>query len=399
MRVTRRAVGLAVAFLTIAALGGFTFLRMRAADAADGGDADSTAVGRRVAAADSAGAGRASDVAIPVEGEEVVRDTLVVSVTATGQAAALRQVVLAAQVAGRVTQLPVRESDRVGSGGLVAALDADEYRIALEEAKASQRTSEATFREQTLFDDRITDAALRAERQRTARAKSGLERAELAVEKAELDLRRTRLAAPFAGQVADVKVVPGQFVRAGDELATIVDLDPIRVEVQVLESEVGFLGQGRRAQVTFAAFPGETFTGTIQTINPMVDQTTRTARVTVQVPNPARRILPGMYARVSLEARRFPDRVLVPRRAVLERDVDRRTLVFVYDGDSRGGTAKWRYVTTGLGNATHVEIVDDPDVQGVKPGEVVLTDGHETLTDGARVRVVANVKQDEGRRP
>ena len=398
MRVTRRAVGLAVAFLTIAALGGFTFLRMRAADAPDG-DADSTAVGRRVAAADSAGAGRASDVAIPVEGEEVVRDTLVVSVTATGQAAAQRQVVLAAQVAGRVTQLPVRESDRVGSGGLVAALDADEYRIALEEAKASQRTSEATFREQTLFDDRITDAALRAERQRTARAKSGLERAELAVEKAELDLRRTRLAAPFAGQVADVKVVPGQFVRAGDELATIVDLDPIRVEVQVLESEVGVLGQGRRAQVTFAAFPGETFTGTIQTINPMVDQTTRTARVTVQVPNPARRILPGMYARVSLEARRFPDRVLVPRRAVLERDVDRRTLVFVYDGDSRGGTAKWRYVTTGLGNATHVEIVDDPDVQGVKPGEVVLTDGHETLTDGARVRVVANVKQDEGRRP
>jgi membrane fusion protein (multidrug efflux system) len=398
MRVTRRAVGLAVAFLTIAALGGFTFLRMRAADAPDG-DADSTAVGRRVAAADSAGAGRASDVAIPVEGEEVVRDTLVVSVTATGQAAALRQVVLTAKVAGRVTQLPVRESDRVGSGGLVAALDADEYRIALEEAKASQRTSEASFREQTLFDDRITDAALRAERQRTARAKSGLERAELAVEKAELDLRRTRLAAPFAGQVADVKVVPGQFVRAGDELATIVDLDPIRVEVQVLESEVGFLGQGRRAQVTFAAFPGETFTGTIQTINPMVDQTTRTARVTVQVPNPARRILPGMYARVSLEARRFPDRVLVPRRAVLERDVDRRTLVFVYDGDSRGGTAKWRYVTTGLGNATHVEIVDDPDVQGVQPGEVVLTDGHETLTDGARVRVVANVKQDEGRRP
>jgi membrane fusion protein (multidrug efflux system) len=398
MRVTRRAVGLAVAFLTIAALGGFTFLRMRAADAPDG-DADSTAVGRRVAAADSAGAGRTSDVAIPVEGEEVVRDTLVVSVTATGQAAALRQVVLAAQVAGRVMQLPVRESDRVGSGGLVVALDADEYRIAVEEAKASQRTSEATFREQTLFDDRITDAALRAERQRTARAKSGLERAELAVERAELDLRRTRLAAPFAGQVADVKVVPGQFVRAGDELATIVDLDPIRVEVQVLESEVGFLGQGRKAQVTFAAFPGETVTGTIQTINPMVDQTTRTARVTVQVPNPARRILPGMYARVSLEARRFPDRVLVPRRAVLERDVDRRTLVFVYDGDSRGGTAKWRYVHTGLGNATHVEIVDDPDVQGVQPGEVVLTDGHETLTDGARVRVVANVKQDGERRP
>ena len=84
---------------------------------------------------------------------------------------------------------------------------------------------------------------------------------------------------------------------------------------------------------------------------------------------------------------------------VLERDVDRRTLVFVYEGDARGGTAKWRYVTTGLGNATHVEIVDDPEVQGVQPGEVVLTAGHQTLTDGARVRVVENVGTDEGRRP
>ena len=394
MRVTRRAVGLAVAFTAIAALGGFTFMQMRAADA-DAGDGDSTAVAGRLAAADTAGAGPRSDVAIPVEGTEVVRDTLIVSVTATGQAAALRQVVVAAQVGGRVAQLPLRESDRVAGGGLVVGLDGEEYRLALEEAKAAQRTSEATFREQTLFDDRITDEALRAERTRTARAKSGLERAELQVRKAEFDLARTRLAAPFAGQVANMKVVPGQYVRAGDEIATIVDLDPIKVEVQVLESEVGFLGQGRRAQVTFAAFPGETFTGTIQTINPVVDQTTRTARVTVTVPNAARRILPGMYARVALEARRFPDKVLVPRSAVLERDVDRRTLVFV----NENGVAKWRYVTTGLGNATHVEIVEDAEVQGVQPGEVVLTDGHETLTDGARVRIVENVKQDAARRP
>jgi hypothetical protein len=79
--------------------------------------------------------------------------------------------------------------------------------------------------------------------------------------------------------------------------------------------------------------------------------------------------------------------------------VDRRTLVFVYEGDRRGGAARWRYVTTGLGNATQVEIVDDPEVQGVSPGEVVLTDGHETLTDGARVRVVENVGVDAARRP
>lgn len=396
MRVSRRTLGLVTAFAAIAALGGFTFLQMRAADAAD--PADSTAVADRVATAGAESQGTA--IAIPVEGAEVVLDTLVVSVTATGEAAAMQQVVLSAQVAGRVAELAVRESDRVGAGALVVGIDAAQFRLALDGARAALRQRQAAYDEQTLFDDRIADAALRAERQRVARAKSGVESAELDVQKAELDLRQTRVAAPFAGQVADVKVVPGQWVTTGTELATLVDLDPIKVEVQVLESEVGMLARAGRAAVTFAAFPGETFTGRIETINPVVDQATRTARVTVLVPNPARRILPGMYARVALDARRFPDRVLVPRTAVLERDVDRRTLVFVYEPDgARGGTAKWRYVTTGLGNATHVEIMEDPDVQGVRPGETVLTAGHQTLTDGARVRVVENVAADAGRRP
>ena len=394
MRVNRRILGLVLAFVAIAALGGFTFLKMKAAKDADGAEdgADSAAVRQRLE--ETAGSSAAtSNVAIPVEGVEVVQDTLVVSVTATGQAAPQRQVVISAQVPGRVAELPIRESGRVGGSALLVGIDAAEYRIALEQAKARMRSAEATFREQTLFDDKIEDAALRAERQRTARAKSGLDAAELDVQKAELDLARTRLSAPFAGHVANVKVVPGQHVTTGAELATLVDLDPIKVEVQVLESEVGFLSPGRKADVNFAAYPGESFTGTIETINPLVDQTTRTARVTVVVPNPQQRVLPGMYARVSLEARRFPDRVIVPRAAVLERD--RRTMVFVHEG----GMAKWRYVTLGLGNGTQVEIVEDPETQGVKPGEVVLTDGHFTLTDGARVKLVESAETADGRRP
>lgn len=395
MRVSRRAVGLTVAFAAIAALGGFTFLQMRAADAASGDDGT---IGGDSGAATVGAPSTSAGVAIPVEAADVVQDTLVVSVTATGQAASMRQVVLAAQVAGRVGRLPHRESEAVGAGAVVVALDADDHRFALEDARARLARTDATYRETILFDDRITDAALRTERDRVARAKSGLDEAEIAVRKAEMELARTTVASPFAGRIANLKVVPGQYVTAGTELATIVDLDPIKVEVQVLESEVGFLSPGRRATVTFAAFAGEQFSGTVQSINPVVDQTTRTARVTVVVPNPGRRILPGMYARVSLEAQRFADRVMVPRAAVIERD--RTPVVFVYEGNDRAGEAKWRYVAVGLGNQTHVEVMEHPEKGGgVRPGERVLTDGHFTLTDGARVRVVESVQQDEGRRP
>jgi RND family efflux transporter MFP subunit len=176
---------------------------------------------------------------------------------------------------------------------------------------------------------------------------------------------------------------------------TVVSLDPIRVEVQVLESEIAHLTAGRTATVSFAAFPDERFTGRVQTINPIVESGTRTARVTVLVPNPGGRILPGMYARVSLEARRYADRVMVPRSAILERD--RRTMLFVYESSGSEGLAKWRYVTTGLQNDAFVEIVSNPDTDSVAPGETVLTEGHYTLIHDARVRLVDDAKAEGGR--
>jgi RND family efflux transporter MFP subunit len=177
-------------------------------------------------------------------------------------------------------------------------------------------------------------------------------------------------------------VVAGQQAGPGTELLTVVDLDPIKVEVQVLEAEIGYLSEGRRATVSFAAFPGENFSGRIATINPVVDPDTRTARVTVLLSNPRGRIKPGMYARVSLDANFFPDRILVPRTAILEKD--RRTMLFVFED----GRAKWRYVTTGLENDTQVEIVPNEETSMVEPGEIVLVDNHYYIIHDAPVTLV-----------
>jgi RND family efflux transporter MFP subunit len=360
----------------------------------DGSTTDSTSRRPDVSATETF----STDVAIPVEGAKVVRDTLVISVSAAAQAAAERDSRILAQVAGRVMDVTVRDNDRVAAGQLLVAIDTTEYALGLARAEANLARTQASFRELTLFDDQIADSAVRAERARVARAKSGLAEAEVSVREADLQLQRTRVTAPFAGRAASVKVMPGQTVRVGDELVTVVDLNPIRVVVQVLESEVGLLTPGRRAVVAFAAFPGEEFVGRIETINPVVEQDTRTANVTVTIPNPNNRILPGMYARVALEARKFPNRILVPRAAVLERD--RRTMLFVFQGDGAGATtglAKWRYVTTGLANDSLVEIVANPETEMVQPGEIVLTDGHYTLIHDARVRLVENVQAAGGR--
>lgn len=392
---TRRTLTTSAAAAVVAvATGVAVYGRIQSADAASGAEAGKGPAQPLVQT--SASGSFSTDVAIPVQGTAAVRGDLVMSVSAAGQAEAWQKTVLVAQVNGRIVSLPVREGDGVGSGQVVVGLDGAEYSLAVEEAQASLADAQNKLREATLFDDRITDASVRQERSAAARVRSGVEAAEVRLRRARLDLTRTRTPSPFAGRVASLKVVPGQWVDRGAELMTIVDLDPIRVEVQVLESEIAHLTPGRTANVSFAAFPGEAFTGRVQTINPIVESGTRTARVTVLVDNPGGRILPGMYARVSLQAQRYADRVLVPRSAILERD--RRSMLFVYEPGGGDGLAKWRYVTTGLQNETMVEILSEGvETDSVKAGEVVLTEGHYTLIHDARVRLVEDAKKEGGR--
>jgi HlyD family secretion protein len=397
MSIRKKLFGYLLLFAVISAAAAGIYVKIRGSDAEQTGNATTTEDGP--APAVSAGeAGFDASVPIAVEGVPVVKDTLILGVKADGEAAAFRQTIISAQVAGPVQELPVRENSSVASGTPVLVIDATEHNLDLKDAEARLAQANNTFRELTLWDDRIQDAAVRASRQEAARLKANLDGAQIAVQRAQMNLARTRVGAPFAGRIANLKVVPGQHVTPGTELMTLLDIDPIKVEVNVLEGDVAHLVTGRAAQVTFAAFPDQVFAGRIESINPVVDSKTRKARVTVLVPNPNGRILPGYYARVTLDARRMPDRVLVPREAILERDG--RTLVFLFEKQGEAGQAMWQYVATGLENDLYVEIIEDPEdssTRMLKPGEIVLIDGHRTLTHAAPIRLVADAIAEGGR--
>ena len=382
MKLSRKILGFLSLFIIVGALGAGIYFRLRP-DPEDG----EASAGSEAAAALPASASQqfATDVPQPVVGAEVVRDTLWITVTAAGQAEAINRALVLSRVDGIIQGIEVAENQTVGLGALLVQFDTTQYALAAARARADLVTAQARYQEMTFGNDEITDPAARAERDRLARARSGLAQAEVALREAEINLERTSVRAPFPGRVADLRVVEGQLSGPGTELLTVVDLDPIKVEVQVLEAEIGYLSEGRRATVTFAAFPGETFSGRISTINPVVDPETRTARVTVLLSNPRGRIKPGMYARVSLDANFFPDRILVPRSAILEKD--RRTMLFVFEE----GRAKWRYVTTGLENDTQVEIVPNEETSMVEPGEIVLVDNHYYIIHDAPVTLVEGV--------
>jgi RND family efflux transporter MFP subunit len=390
----RHLVTLIVVLVLGAALTGI-FLRIRAGDEegdlAATGDASADSVRAAVQSTASAQA-FATEVALPVEAANIQHGTFVIPVTAEGRAAPLRTAPLHAEVAGAIIEVPVGEGGFVQEGALLARIDPALYEIGVRRSQAAVDRASADFLDRTLFDDQIEDEALRRTREAQARIRAGLDEAEANLEEARYELAKTEIRAPFAGRVANLGVAVGSRATQGDSIATIVDLSQIEIDAEVLHSELPLVEVGREATASFPALPGESFTGRVVSINPLVDPETQMARVTVRLSNREARIVPGMPGNVRIAGRLLTGRKFVPKEAIVERN--RRQVIFVFEPMEPGsdtGNAQWKYVTTGLENDRFIEIVPaaegDEETYVPEGGEFVLIDGHATLTHDARVRI------------
>lgn len=388
---SRRGVLLAVLILLAAGLVGGALWRLQGTgEDGDGAPASAADSVREEVRSRAAATAFSTEMAVAVKGAKIHRDTFFLWVEAEGNAEALRRTVLRAQVEGDVETVPVREGQRVAPGRLVARLDSTPHALELRARRAERERTLAEFRSMLIGEEDLgLTEEEREERRRQARARSGLARAEVELEKARYELEATRIRAPFAGRVANLALGPGDRVSPGDSVAAILDLSRLEVEVRVLQEQVPHLAPGRRARVRFTALPGETFTGRVVSVNPVVDRASGRVRVTVRLDNPETRVLPGMHATVEIAGRRHPDRLFVPRDALVERD--RRQVVFLFEPEDSGaatGRAQWRYVSAGLESDRYVEILPEREGDEVPAaGQVVLVDGHTTLAHDARVRL------------
>lgn len=361
----------------------------------------------------------------PVEVTTAKRDRLIMRISSTGRIDAIRKAIITAEVDGKLEKLLVSENKKVAKGELLAKIDDRQLLLALEEAEDDLLDSQLEYalmksteswadtaakgsnrklnielnraeknweKAQKLFQlGQISEKQLETakteyevarilagqERDRMIANKSGLTKAQIEVKRAELNLKHAQITAPFSGRIANLKTVEGEWVNAGTELFTLVDISKVKVEVDVLESEIGLVKEGRKAAVRLSAYPDKVFEGEVTTISPIVDPEKKTCRVTIILDNPEEKLKPGMFAQVRIESQIFEDRLILPKDAVLIRD--QRKLVFVV----KDGLAKWSYVETGLSNENYVEIL-----KGVQEGDSVITSGHYTLTHDAPVRVV-----------
>lgn len=361
-----RTLGLLLLGLVVAACG----------DDAEAGTNDSTPN----AAAD---AGSSSTLTLPVVGEEVIRGDLVLSVSATGTIKSQARTMVKSEAEGTVAEVLVRPGDRVSQGQALARLDTKPLELNLARAQASLRNAQARYRNEIEPDSIVSGQSPSEARRQYARASSGLETAEVDLREAELNLERAVIKAPFTGVVEQVPIAVGMRISAGTDVAEVVDISNLRVEARVMEHDIPLLTAGGDAQVMVAAQPGRIINGRIAAVLPIVDSAGKAGTAIVRIQGDGK-LRPGMYADVRLEANRLPDRIIVPRRAVVEREG--RPLVFVV----KNGQADWVYVQTGRSNDRQTEVLPD-SVSGIiplNPGDVVLVSGHLTLTHQAKVRLV-----------
>ncbi len=311
-----------------------------------------------------------------------------------GTMIASQGVEVTSQVAGIVTEVRIESGTEVEQGAKLVQLDTSVEVADLASAVATQREAEVAHERQAdLMQKRVTSEA----NLDTARAKR--ETAQAAVKRIQAVIAQKGIVSPFAGRLGIRKVEKGQYVSAGMPLVSLQALNPIRVDFPMPEQQIGKLRVGQPIELTVDAFPNQVFGGEVQSLDARVAQDTRTLLVRGLLPNPERKLLPGMFANVTVLVGEPADVITVPRTAVTyslygdsvyvvkpapakEDKAEPAAASGQPPAPEPALVAERRYVRTGQVREDRVAITF-----GLAKGEEVVTTGQLKLNPGASIRI------------
>ena len=326
------------------------------------------------------GGGEGAGTAVPIEVVEILPGAISAFIETNGTLEAEREVDIVARIGGPLVALNTEEGIQVKAGELLAQLDEAESRaqveiaqVALQEAELVHNRARASL-ENAVVSQEVYDSAL-----------SALESARAQLAGNEIQLGYTRITAPFDGLIIQRAVKFGETVTVGQQLFRISDFDPLLCTIGVPERDLTRLSIGQPAILEVEAFPGESFQGRVLRISPVVDATTGTIRVTLEVDRQGR-LSPGMFAGVRLVTDVRENALIMPKRALsLESLADS---VFVVED----GVAYRRNVTLGYEEDDRVEVTD-----GLRANDRVIVVGQDGLTDATPVQILVGPGAEEPR--
>jgi len=297
-------------------------------------------------------------------------------VAAVGSLRAVHGVDVTTEVAGLVRRLKFQSGDEAKSGEVLVELNADSDVAQLRSLEAAADLSATAYaRDQVQYEAQaISKAQIDAD---AADLKS--RRAQVAAQ-AALVAKKT-LRAPFAGRLGITTVNPGQYLNPGDKVVTLQSIDPIYVDFRLPQQQLARVAVGQSVQVTTDTFPGVTFAGKLTAIDPRVDPATRNFQAEASVGNTERRLLPGMFARVSVIAGSVQRYLTLPQTSITYNPYGATVFIAQKTPGAAGLlVAQQTFVTVGPTRGDQVAVVS-----GIKQGDIVVTSGQLKLKNGTPI--------------
>ncbi|MCL9654963.1 efflux RND transporter periplasmic adaptor subunit [Pseudomonas protegens] len=313
-----------------------------------------------------------------------------------GSLKALQGVNLSLEVAGTVKDLQFESGQQVKAGQPLLTLDSAVESALLETAQADLGLAQLDFGRGSQLVG--SQAISKGEYDRLS---AQLQKNKATVNQLKAALAKKRILAPFAGTIGIRQVDIGDFLASGTVIATLQDLSSLYVDFYIPEQSVPKIRLGQTVELSVAAFPGESFPGSISAINPKVENSTRNVLVRATLANPGGRLLPGMFADLQVL---LPDpqlKVVVPESTLTYTLYGNSVYVVTQkkaaDGslekDPKGQpllVAERRFVDTGEHRGGLVMIN-----KGVKKGEQVVSAGQIKLDNGADISITPDKLQPE----
>ena len=321
----------------------------------------------------------------PVETVPARRQTLEEVIGGSGTVEQFNTVLLTTQLTARVLEVPVKIGDIVKKGDLLVRWDDRLIQATLEANRQYVETSKIKIKIQTRQVERYTALAnqnmgtpldLEKAQIALADAQEELAKATMGLREAEIALERVKMRAPIEGIVLERLVNPDETTHTDQTVIKLGAIDTVLMAAKITEEKVHSLQLGLPAEVTFPAFPAETFQGNVFKVDPNIDPVTRTFTAYVQITNRDYRLKPGLsgFTHIHRTAR---DVTAVPSVAIVNPSGDQAS-VFVVD---RSGHATPRKVNLGIVANGMTEVTS-----GLNEGEKVVTVGQLYLKENDKVQ-------------
>jgi membrane fusion protein (multidrug efflux system) len=323
------------------------------------------------------------------------------TLSAVGSVTPVRGVDVTTEIAGLVREIHFKSGQDVAKGDVLVELNDDTDKAQLASLQAAADLSATVLkRDKAQFE-------AQAIAQATVDADSADLKSKLAlVAQQQATIAKKTIRAPFSGKLGITTVNPGQYINPGDKIVTLQTIDPIYVDFNLPQKQVGAIAVGQVVNVTSDGFPGVTFPGKITAISPKVDTTTRNVVVEATFANPKRQLLPGMFANAAVEVGEKKHYLTLPQTAVTYNPYGATVFVVLTADEaaaaaranaasgasapapakaasgSTGLTVQQTFITTGETRGDQVAIL-----KGLKEGQQVVTSGQVKLKNGTAVRI------------